>query len=395
VRFAPFSPNEAKAAPSVARLGLLVLVIMTAALGACSKPKSFIVLDLRSADTSEIHDVTEVVVKVSQEPSFSTTLTYPPKDGKPLVINQSNTNDLSVSFTGARSGAVKIEVSVRNAGGCELGVGQPFTTYIKQGSITSDTVYLQRRPTCSTPDGGATDAQESDVTFPGCDPVPPTCAAGQTCQVNCTTESAECTAGGTHTAGQACTSNKDCAPGTQCFNYASVGCDVKICLRFCDRDAVCAPARDGGTDGGNPDAGADGPASLGVGTRSVCQGPVNCGTIQTAYHTCTVACDPRLAAVGAKTTGCPAGLACLVVGSMDQVDCSCAETTRTKTDGMDCQDGSECAPGYICNIMGGTKTCRAVCRCDAVNGVCAAANECAGGKACTALQNETTFGVCL
>src|SRR6478609_8290560 len=76
------------------------------ALGACSKPKSFIVLDLRSADTSVISDVTEVVVKVSQDPSFSTTLTYPPKDGKPLAINQTNANTLSVSFAGARNGAV-------------------------------------------------------------------------------------------------------------------------------------------------------------------------------------------------------------------------------------------------------------------------------------------------
>jgi hypothetical protein len=214
------------------------------------------------------------------------------------------------------------------------------------------------------------------------------------------TASAECTAGGTHAAGQPCASNKDCAPGTQCFNYASTGCNVKICLRFCNGDDGCAAPRDGGADGGVVDAGADGAAPDGQtgqnsGPRSLCQGPVNCGTVTTAYHTCTFACDPRLAAANAGTTACPTGLSCLVVGGMDQVDCACAEATRTKTEGMDCQNGSECAPGYICNIMGDTKKCRAVCRCDAVNGVCATANECAGGKTCTALQNETTFGVCL
>jgi hypothetical protein len=326
-------------------------------------------------------------------------LTYPPKDGTPLVISQTNTNDLSVSFSGARGGGVKIAVSVRNAVGCVLGTAQPFTTFIRQGAIANAVVYLQKQPGCSKVDAGADAQEEAGVIFPGCNPVPPTCAAGQTCQVNCMTVSAQCTQGGTHTAGQPCDTNKDCAPGTQCFNYGAAGCNtpkpVKICLRFCDSDDVCAPARDGGADGGGADAGgADGGAGV-VGTRSLCQGPVNCDTVATGYHTCTFACDPRLAAATAGTTRCPTGLSCLVVGGMDQVDCACADSTRTKTEGMDCQSGAECAPGYICNIMADTKKCRAVCRCDAVNGVCGSPNECAGGKTCTALQNETTFGVCL
>jgi hypothetical protein len=80
---------------------------------------------------------------------------------------------------------------------------------------------------------------------------------------------------------------------------------------------------------------------------------------------------------------------------MDQVDCACAEASRNGTDGVDCTGGADCAPGYICNLMAGTKKCRAICRCDSKAMACTAPNECGGSKACTALTNETTFGVCL
>ena len=134
----------------------------------------------------------------------------------------------------------------------------------------------------------------------------------------------------------------------------------------------------------------------GVGTRSVCQGPVQCGTLVTGYHTCTFGCDPRQSAIAEKTTGCPTGLACLIVGNMDQVDCTCAEKTRTGTDGADCTGGAQCAPGFICNMMGGTQKCRAVCRCDANGMACTAPNDCtAMGRTCTALTNDTIFGACL
>ena len=227
-----------------------------------------------------------------------------------------------------------------------------------------------------------------DVTFPGCDPVPPTCATGQTCQINCTTSQGECTAGGTGGPGTPCTTNKDCAPGSQCFDYGSTGCDVKVCLRFCDTDALCST---GGADGG-ADGGA---ASSPTGTTSVCQGLVPCNGFLTSYHTCTFGCDPRQAAVAAGSTGCPAGLSCIVVGSMDQVDCACPEASRKGMDGADCEGGADCAPGYICNLMAAAKKCRAVCRCDAKNMTCTAANACGGDKVCSPLTNEATFGACL
>jgi hypothetical protein len=218
------------------------------------------------------------------------------------------------------------------------------------------------------------------------------CPAGDTCQIDCTKGKGECTPGGTGGPGAPCTTNMDCAPGSQCFDYSATGCGVKICLRFCNEDSQC-PAS-GSTDGGAAsDGGAD---SSGVPTKSVCQGVVPCGTVATAYHTCTFGCDPRAAAITANATRCPTGLSCLVVGNMDQVDCACPEATRKGTDGADCAAGADCAPGFICNMMGGTQKCRAICRCDATQGMtCTPPDDCTGGKGCTALTNETTFGVCL
>ena len=226
----------------------------------------------------------------------------------------------------------------------------------------------------------------SSDAFPGCDPVSPVCGAGKTCQVNCTKGVAECTAGGQGVAGTPCAMNADCAPGLQCFDYAGTGCAVKLCLRFCNNDNGCSTG--GSSDGGT--------GAAAVGTRSLCAGPVQCGGVNTAYHTCTFGCDPRAPAATAGTTGCPKGLACLVVADMDQVDCACPEKTRTGTDNAPCTSSAECAPGYICNLMSGAKVCRAICRCDANGMTCTAPNDCAAdGKGCSALTNDTVFGVCL
>lgn len=374
---------------------LLLAVLATLTL-ACSQPKSFIVLDLHSADTTEIHGVTMVVVKVTQPPSLNKRLTYPPKDGQPLVINQVNTNDLSIDFTGGRSGLVNLDVSVLDASGCTRGARDNVPVSISPGEIKFAAIYLVAETDCSTIDGGV-DAQETDgEVFPGCDPVTPVCPMQtETCQVNCTISRGECTAGGTGGPGTPCATNKDCAPGSQCFDYSGTGCGVKVCLRFCNDDDHCGPrAVDAGAgDGGGSQAG----ASSSAGTRSVCQGVVPCGKVITGYHTCTFGCDPRQKAVASATTGCPTGLACLVIGGMDQVDCACAEATRKGTDGASCTGGVDCAPGYLCNDMASAKKCRAVCRCDAdpATMTCKFPNECDGNKTCSALTNETTFGVCL
>jgi hypothetical protein len=378
---------------------LLALASLIGALMmACSKPKSFIVLTMHSAEAAPITPVTEVVVTVKQGSTLSITLTYPPQDGNPLTIDQGNTNNLSVSFTGARSGTVDLTVSAKNAAGCTIGF-LALPVLIRQGGVTSATVDLAAQTECTTPADGGVDA--GGDAFPGCDPVTPACMPGDTCQVNCKTRSGQCTQGGTGAPGTICVDNRDCAPGSQCFDYSGAGgCNVKVCLRFCNGDQRCSssPADAGtGAEAGTIDGGgADGDASSRAsGPQSLCQGLVPCPSGLTAYHTCTFACDPRATAATAHTSGCPEGLSCLVVGNMDQVDCACAESSRKGKDGEACASGSQCAPGYICNMMGSTQTCRAVCRCDAKGMSCTAANDCGGGKTCSALTNDTTFGVCL
>ena len=84
--------------------------------------------------------------------------------------------------------------------------------------------------------------------------------------------------------------------------------------------------------------------------------------------------------------------------AMDQVDCACPEATRTKLEGEACTQAADCAPGLICNQMSGTKTCRAICRCDAnAAGACTAtANDCPkAGTTCRAVTNNTIYGICL
>jgi hypothetical protein len=362
--------------------------------GACHKPKSFIVINLVSADARQISGVNRVVVHVSQPASkLDTMLTYPvpAKDGM-LVLNQTNRNDLSLSFTGGRSGTVSLDVDVYDDTmpvPCRVGTAQGASAMIRQGDVVADDIPIVPL-SCATPDGGV-DAQEQGDAFPGCDPADPgaVCAPTETCQVNCVKGKGECTAGGTGGPGATCAKNLDCAPGLQCFDYSGTGCAVKVCLRFCNDDNACGS---GGVDAGQSSGDGGALASL---PASVCQGLVPCNGHNTAYHTCTFGCDPTQVAAAAGTTRCPTGLSCVVVGGMDQVDCACAEMSRQGKDGADCTGGADCAPGYICNSMADTQKCRAICRCDAKNGTCTAANECGGGKGCSALTNETTFGVCL
>ncbi len=397
-----------------ARAAASVATVLAGLLGlSCTSPKSFVVLTLQSADPAPIMDVTEVIVVVTQGATLTKTLIYPPpRDAASITIDQGTANDLSVSFSGGQSGTVNLAVTVRNAAGCAVGGGQT-TALIRKGDIATASVDLAVENDCQSADGGI-DAAGGDAPFPGCDPAMPACGAGKTCQVNCDKRVGECVTGGTGGPGAPCTSNADCAPGSQCFDYSGTGCAVKVCLRFCNGDDMCmmsdTDAGGGDVTGARVDAGAtdastsdgaDAPPSAtpaggsALGVESLCQGPVECSGVATTYHTCTFACDPRPAAASSSSTGCPTGLACLIVGNMDQVDCACAEPTRTGTDGDSCTGSIDCAPGFICNLMGGSSTCRAVCRCDAQGLTCSAANDCGGGRICSALTNDTTFGVCL
>jgi hypothetical protein len=361
----------------LAAIGALLVVLSALAPAACSSSRSFVVLHLRSDGAGvSFKDVRRLEVTVSQGSALTKTLTY---DTDGITIDFTTENDLSVSFSPEQSGAVTLTVDAIDGKDCTV-AHATTTAVIRKGGTAQATAQLFAFNSCTPRDGGPPPADGAVLS--GCNPAAPACAAGQTCQVKCsaTPPANECTPGGKGKHGATCTTNADCEPGAQCFKYASPNCAASVCLRYCDGQAQCEP------DGGAPDAG--------IGTRSLCVGPVQCGSLLTAYHTCSFGCDPRESALTANR--CPAGLSCLMVGDMDQVDCACPEPSRVGTDGADCTGGALCAPGFICNMMGGVKKCRAVCRCEESNGFCTAPNDCrAAGKTCHVLTNDTKFGVCL
>ena len=374
--------------------GALAGALTIGAGAGCSKPESFIVLTMQSASTP-ITNVADIRVKVSKGTMQMRTLTYAAAGA---TIDRGDPQDamtlktLSVGFSSDETGNIEFEVDALDSTGCIIGHGMTAQE-IKKGNVAyAPTVSLTPGLDCSTADGGVPDGPEGGV-LPGCDPFNPqstapgvtTCLSTQTCQVDCVPPMNapprnECIAGGTGGPGSVCNSNADCMPGTQCFNYSNIGCAVKLCLRFCNGDADCAAFGAGGS-----------------GPGSVCEGPVRCPTFDTAYHTCTFNCDPR-AMAAATRGGCPMGLACIMPAAMDQVDCSCAEATRTKREGEACTSAADCMPGLICNQMSGTKTCRPICRCNAnASGACTATpNDCpTAGTTCRAVTNNTIYGICL
>jgi hypothetical protein len=357
----------------------------------CSGPESFIILGLRSSTATPITGVANIRVRVSKGTVKMRTLIY---DAGGMTIGQSMEMEktLSVGFSSAETGNIDFEVDALNDMGCTIGHGTQ-TQEIRKGNWVKAIVSLAATLNCNNVDGGAPDAPEGGV-LPGCDPVNPqstaagvtTCTATQTCQVNCAPPMNapprnECITGGTGGPGTTCNTNADCMPGTQCFNYASTGCAVKLCLRFCNANPDCVAF---GAGGGGP--------------GSVCEGPVQCPSFLTAHHTCTFNCDPRFA-MAASRGGCPTGLACVMPAAMDQVDCACPAATRTKGEGDACASAAECAPGLICNQMSGSLTCRPICRCNANgSGVCTATtpNDCpTAGTTCRAVTNNTIYGICL
>jgi len=381
---------------SRAILAATAAVLLSAAAG-CSNPESYVVLTLRSTTaTMQINGVADIQVDVANGVSMRT-LNYSAHGmtiGQPTETKDNKT--LSVGFSGSETGNVTFTVTARDNLGCKIGSSGsvPVSVEIKKGAVAFATVSLTALAVadCTQVDAGTPDVPDGSA-LPGCDPTNPqstaagvtTCLATQTCQVDCTPPDAgaprnECITGGAGPAGSACATNADCQPGTQCFNYASTGCSVRLCLKFCNNDLDCAAVGAGGA----------GPGSL-------CQGPVMCPAFLTAYHTCTFNCDPRATAAAGRG-GCPMDMACVMPGSMDQVDCACAATRGTKTEGMACTSAADCAPGFICNRMSGNMTCRPICRCDAdSSAACTAkANDCAtAGTTCRAVTNNTIYGICL
>ena len=357
--------------------------------GGCSDPESYIVVSLMSSTSTAISSVDNLEVTAARADGTKTwTRTYQAHNA---TIDQTIPyKTLSVGFSSGETGNIDFTVKAFN-GPCMIGHGDG-SQEIRKGGTNYVTVSLMAEMVCDL-DGGAPDgATEAGRPLPGCDPVNPqstdagvvTCTSTQTCQVDCTPPDAgeprnECITGGTGGPGTICRNNADCMPGTQCFDYTTIGCAVKVCLRFCNGGGDCSAF-----------------GASGAGPGSFCEGPVMCPTFATAYHTCTFSCDPRQAAAATRG-GCPTGLACVMPGSMDQVDCACA-ANRTKHEGDACTQAADCAPGLLCNLMNGNRNCRAICRCNANgSGTCTATtNDCpTAGTTCHALTNNAIYGICL
>lgn len=343
---------------AVALLGLAAMAV--AVMPACSDD-SYLVLTLRS-DSTSFTGITKIVVDVTAaagQPMATRTFTVGGSMG--VTIDTGASKTLSVSFSPDRSGLVNVKVSV-GAATC-FGGGATTATIVK-GRTASATVTLTAAG-CPPPVDAGTDTL---TTFPGCDPAAANaCQATQTCYVDCASQMGRCVPGGTKGPGELCTSNDDCAPGTQCFDF-NCPSSTRVCLKFCAGDDACAPM------------------SNTVGT-STCRDPVLCPAM-TTYKTCGFVCDPR----GAATLGCPTGLNCFLfadpAGGQDSPSCACPAPSRLGTDGADCAGSTDCAVGFICDQMNGGQFCRRLCKMGSVG-------DCSGNTMCTALANNSVFGVCI
>ncbi|HXI58110.1 MAG TPA: hypothetical protein VNO55_18720 [Polyangia bacterium] len=358
--------------------------LIVASTAGCSNHQSFIVVTLESSG-APIADVDSVTVTVTGGGTDTpVTLTYP---GKASTIGSEDAGagadagadagiagpiTLSVSFASGRGGTVKLDVEASDQAHCRIATGTT-ESYVDKGSINDAKVVLTpHAPLCNDSDSGAGDGGDDVGPFPGCDPaMASTCGAGNTCFVDCKAGKGMCVPAGPAGPGEACPdNNSNCVQGTQCFDYSvtEAQCNVKVCLKFCKLDSDCTSA-----------------TGVGLGPGSVCKGPVECSMHPTPYKTCTFGCDPR----GDGKTGCPTGLACLLVGEHDQVDCRCPAAASVKNEGDICAAFQDCRPGLICTTMGAgsTQRCHKICK-------TGSAGDCAAGQICIMLANDVNYGIC-
>jgi hypothetical protein len=293
-----------------------------------------------------------------------------------------------VGATSGCPGGLVCTLNSRDVTGCSCRTGGPN---VPEGAICAQTAECQPghlcvdrggasrcRPICRTgasdcaagrtcaslPDHrayGACVPTVGDVP-PACDPAEiGSCAAGTACVLRCAGEglaNLACGPVGTVLVGQPCTAVGDCAPGASCQgNTCADGTTRGLCVRRCKTNADCG------------------------GGGAFCENSA-CGGKVIPYGTCTESCDPR----GDGTTGCPAGLLCLL-GPGDLTDCRCRFATQIGADGAACQRGDDCQPGLSCFLEGASRVCRPVCRLDAPG-------TCPPGRTCTPAPDQRIHGSC-
>jgi hypothetical protein len=135
---------------------------------------------------------------------------------------------------------------------------------------------------------------------------------------------------------------------------------------------------------GAADAGADADGSTFAGCDPVASGAATGGPD----------CDPRTLA--RDQSGCPKGLTCALLGDLSHATCTCFAPGAHAAEGEPCSVTADCGPNLVCTLMAASRTCRAICRCDARDGACSRVEgECpVPGKHCEPLTNSEAYGVC-
>lgn len=344
--------------PRTFRLALTTALLATA-LAACSKEKSFVVVEVVS-NGPMIEGVRHFGLDVHNG-DFDDTLTYP-KDvpGAPIkewVVTSTAPVTLSVSFETSFAGLLDVAVTPKNGAGAELGYGVA-TAAIDPGHVTRVQVIVdptkKRPPTGLKRADGGVDAME-----PSCDPVSPTaCGAGMSCDFNCDNSghlAPMCHAAGSIARTQVCRTRGDCVVGAECLTDV---CGVSTCQQLCRTDNDCAGV---------------------TGSRCLLQSDVPCGGTPTGIRICSEPCEPT----GAATAGCAQGLVCIIVDVTNELTrCECPSTRGMRKEGEACTAG-ECSPGLVCD----NATCRKLCRQDATV-------PCATPQRCVVPSGWRSWGVC-
>jgi hypothetical protein len=305
--------------------------------------------------------------------SAQDTLLYPKQPSESLHLDTSHPVTFSVEFSASHAGPATFEVEPLDLNGTALGYGKSSIAIAKNKVVDVSVLVVlgALRPEHGLDGGTAVDGGPSQLS---CDPYAPStaCGANQTCGLLCGTDQPAigmCYAAGPGRPGDACTSNNDCAPGSQCFTFSATGCSVMTCLRFCGSDAMCGEQ------------------------AAYCNVPIQCGNTP-PFAACSRPCDPT----GTGTIGCATGLSCFVYTG-ETTDCACAGQGDL---------GAACSQNSGCNGESGCAGCRAGLSCVVPTGsaagasgacrpICSlAAPVCPTGTTCHAFQGSThlVYGFC-
>jgi hypothetical protein len=343
-------------------LGLLALV------PAC-KDDSYAVLSVLTYADS-VAGVAQFRVHVGNG-ADADTLYYPKQPSESLTLDTTHPVTFSVQFDDSRGGPTTFEVEALDLSGGTLGYGKTKTD-IAKGKVFNVTVLIAVG--AIRPLQGVDAGVDAGGGALACDPYAPSaaCGAGQTCGLLCNAGEPAigmCYLAGPGKPGDACTSNSDCSPGSQCFALQAIGCAVKTCLRFCDQsDAACAE------------------------TGAFCNVPIQCGNTP-AFWACSRPCDPT----GSGTVGCAANLACFVYDD-ETTDCACpglAGSGEACTQNQGCSGAtgcSGCRAGLSCVVPAASTTGAGVCR-----PICKlSAPACPSGTSCHTFAGSTrqVYGFC-